>query len=142
MHTNIVSPDQKQFPVAPSISPREAQFSEHTEWDVIYGMRAPHSHSTVREGTTHGLDRKATMVLPLQRCAKLAQKPVLLPWDESTPALDTCIKSGSHSLQPHPAPAPGVPGVQIRGCLAPPSIALSPPVPWLTGQGWHCCFWG
>lgn len=103
------------------------------------------------EDTRHMLDKKATMVLPLQRCAKPEENPVLLPWDESqtcsghldeelptTPYSWSCV---SRECRTRAACAPREAPTPAAG-----AAALSPLVPWLTattpGQGWDCFFWG
>lgn len=51
-----------------------SQFSEHT-WDVM-GMKILHSHTTVRGRYQTHVRQNATMVLHLERCAKLTENPV------------------------------------------------------------------
>lgn len=56
------------------------------------------------------LDKKATMVLPLQRRAKLTENPVLLAQDQSQTCSGPLDKREESEPQPRPIPAPGFPG--------------------------------
>lgn len=94
------------------------------------------------EDTRHMLDKTATMVVPLQRWAKLTGNAVLLTWDEP----HTCfghlekrrgVGASSHIL----FLILSFQGMRNKGCLwttkeaptpAAGAAALSPPVHWLT----------
>lgn len=110
------------------------------------------------EGTRHMLDKTATMVVPLQRWAKLTGNAVLLTWDEP----HTCfghlekrrgVVASSHIL----FLILSFQGMRNKGCLnnqggSNPSSWSSCSVPscplahrdsaTTPGQGWDCFFWG
>lgn len=110
------------------------------------------------EDTRHMLDKTATMVVPLQRWAKLTGNAVLLTWDEPHTCFGHLEKRRSRSLQPHPIPDPVFPRNAEQG-LPVNNQGGSNPSSWSScsvpscplahrdsattpGQGWDCFFWG
>lgn len=67
------------------------------------------------------LDKKATMLLPLERCVKLAENPVLLAQDESHTCFGHLAKESAATASSHILSLIlDFQGMKNKGCLRPP----------------------